>query len=82
MAFWDLRCFNLALLAKQGWRLLTSPDSLLSKVYKARYYYAGDFLSAPLGSRPSATWRGIWTATEYLKRGLRYRIENGNGVSI
>lgn len=67
MAFRDLRCFNLALLAKQGWRLLTSPDSLLSQVYKARDYYAGDFLSAPLGSRPSAAWRGIWTATEFKK---------------
>lgn len=77
-----MRCFNLALLAKQGWRLLTNTNSLLSQVYKARYFHESDFLTAPLASRPSAAWRGIWTAKEYLIKGLRYRIGNENGVSI
>lgn len=30
--------FNLALLGKQGWRLLTNPTSLVARIFKARYY--------------------------------------------
>ena len=38
MEFRDLRSFNLAMLAKQGWRLIEDQDSLLFKCLKARYF--------------------------------------------
>lgn len=81
MGFRDIRSFNLTLLAKQGWRL-TKPDSLLSQVYQACYFKPDILLNAPLGSRPSATWRSIWQAREYLLMGLRFRVGNRNGISI
>ena len=51
--FHDLKAFNLALLAKQGWRLQTNTSSLVHWVFKARYFPETDFLSADLGPRPS-----------------------------
>lgn len=36
--FRDLYAFNLALLAKQGWRLLHNLDSLVGRVLKAKCY--------------------------------------------
>ncbi|XP_019199079.1 PREDICTED: uncharacterized protein LOC109192832 [Ipomoea nil] len=48
LGFKDLRAFNLAMLGKQGWRFLNNPQSLVAKVYKARYYPNSDFLNAPL----------------------------------
>lgn len=34
----DFSCFNKALLAKQRWKLIIDPSSLLERVMKAKYY--------------------------------------------
>ena len=44
--FKDLKAFNLALLAKQGWRILKSPNSLLHSVFKAKYFAKASFMDA------------------------------------
>ncbi|KAL8100447.1 hypothetical protein AgCh_032636 [Apium graveolens] len=36
MGFRDFRDFNIAMLGKQGWRLATNPNNLVTRVYKAR----------------------------------------------
>lgn len=82
LGFRDLRCFNLSLLAKQGWRLITNLESLVGSLIKAKYFANCSFLEAHLGSRPSATWRGIVEARNYLKQGIRMRIGNGEQTRI
>jgi hypothetical protein len=59
LGYRDLVCFNMALLAKQGWRLVKQPDSLAARVYKEKYYPGGTFMSSSLGKRPSYVWRSI-----------------------
>lgn len=50
MGFRTLREFNLALLAKQEWRLLNSnSSSLVFQLYKAKYFPNCHFLQASLG---------------------------------
>ncbi|GAU34899.1 hypothetical protein TSUD_144300 [Trifolium subterraneum] len=36
MGFRDLHTFNLAMIAKQGWNIMTKPHTLVAKLYKAR----------------------------------------------
>lgn len=53
LGFKDLRQFNIAMLAKQGWRLLNESNPLVTSIMKARYYPRSDFLNATLGENPS-----------------------------
>ena len=62
MGFRDLKLFNIALLAKQGWCLQKNSSSLFYRVYKAKYFLRRDFLEATLGSQPSFAWRSILSA--------------------
>ncbi|KAL5794703.1 hypothetical protein ACOSP7_003297 [Xanthoceras sorbifolium] len=55
LGFRDLSLFNQALLAKQEWRTLTNPGSLVSRVLKSLYFSNCDFLqakSSELGFHP------------------------------
>jgi hypothetical protein len=82
MGFRDLVSFNTALLAKQGWRLLKSPNSLAARILKAKYFPNGSFLKAKLGSKPSFAWRSIYDARDLLEAGLFWWIGNGKDVCI
>ena len=68
LGFRNLQAFNLAMLAKQAWRILTNPSSLIARVLKARYFPTGDILSATLGSSPSYSWRSIFNSLGVIER--------------
>ena len=82
MGFRDIQAFNLAMLAKQGWRILSKPSSLMAHLYKAKYYQNGDVLNASLGSRPSYAWKSIHKSLEEIKQGTRWRLRNGKMIHI
>ena len=48
MGFRDLQAFNLAMLAKQGLRMLEEPSSLMARFYKAKYFQTTMFLGRVL----------------------------------
>jgi hypothetical protein len=70
MGFRHLYGFNSAMLGKQGWHLLTDQDTILSKVFKAKYYPKEGFLDAKLGHNPSYVWRSIQASQVVVKNGL------------
>ncbi|XP_042946916.1 uncharacterized mitochondrial protein AtMg00310-like [Carya illinoinensis] len=82
MGFRDLHLFNLALLAKQGWRLLRNEDSLLYKVYKAKYFPNSSLFDSKVCASSSYVWKGIWEALDCLRKGCRWRVGNGQTVRI
>lgn len=49
MGFRDMRIFNIALLAKQGWSLINYPNSLVASVLKDKYYPNSNFMHSNLG---------------------------------
>ncbi|CAL1352559.1 unnamed protein product [Linum trigynum] len=82
LGFRDFDLFNVAMLAKQAWKILQDPNSLLARLYKARYHPSSDFLSAPAGCRPSWAWQGVLEGRGLLKRGLRWQVGCGTAIRI
>ena len=82
MGFRDLRAFNLAMLAKQGWRLLQEDESLLYKCFKARYFPRSNFLEASESLDCSFVWRSIMAAPHILKNGCCWRVGNGYSIRV
>ena len=82
MGFRDIELFNLALLARQAWRILQDPTSLSARILKAVYFEEVEFLEAEVGASPSQIWRAIVEGKEVLKQGLIQRIGTGEDTYI
>ncbi|XP_056866982.1 uncharacterized protein LOC130512731 [Raphanus sativus] len=77
LGFRDFHDFNLALLAKQLWRLIHYPNSLIARVLKGRYYRHTSPLDEHQTYSPSYGWRSIMAARPLLTLGLRRTIGTG-----
>ena len=82
LGYKELHTFSLAMLAKQGWRLLTDPNSLCARILRARYYPEGDVLSAKPKPGISYAWRSILKGITVLKDGLVKRVGHGEETDI
>jgi hypothetical protein len=82
LGFRDLHSFNLAMIAKQGWNIMTKPHTLVARIYKARYFPNSSFFDSKIGHNPSYAWRGIWKARQVLMKGCRWSIGGGNSIKV
>jgi hypothetical protein len=78
IGFRDFTLFNKVMLGKQGWKLMTWPDSLCAKVLKGKYYPNCVSLSATKKKRSSSTWRSIMHGRDVLARGVIKRVGPGD----
>uniref|UniRef100_A0A803PAT0 Reverse transcriptase domain-containing protein n=1 Tax=Cannabis sativa TaxID=3483 RepID=A0A803PAT0_CANSA len=80
LGFRSLIHFNQAMLAKQAWRVLTCPHSLLSQTLKARYFPNSSVLEADPGFNPSYSWRSLLWGCDLMKRGLIWKVGDGSNI--
>lgn len=82
MGFRKLKDFNIAMLAKQAWRLINNVNPLVTGIMKAKYYANTDILNAKIGTNPSYMWRNIIAAQEVVMQGCRRKIGDGNDTYV
>jgi hypothetical protein len=82
LGFRDIHAFNIAMMSKQAWRLLQKPDSLCSRVLQAKYYPGCTCLEAQARPGISYSWRSILGGVELLKKGLIWRVGDGENLNI
>lgn len=80
LGFRNLHGFNIALLGKHIWNFMQHPNSLVARVFKARYFPDVHVLKASRGKGASFLWAGIWTAKEELASGFRWVLGNGEDI--
>lgn len=74
--------FNQALLAKQSWRLLKYPGSLVARVLKHKYYPSTDLTCAKKGRHTSYGWQSLFYGRNLLLKGLRWQIGDWKSIRV
>ena len=82
MGFRDIHAFNLAMLAKQAWRLIQGGHSLFYRVYKTRYFPTCSFMEAGLGSNPSYVWRSLLETRDLIKAATVWKVGDGKSIKL
>ncbi|KQK16103.2 hypothetical protein BRADI_1g26757v3 [Brachypodium distachyon] len=77
-----METFNQALLARQAWRLIDKPTSLCARVLKAKYYPNGSLVDTVFTGNTSSSWQAIEFGLELVKKGIIWRVGNGESVRI
>ncbi|XP_062019515.1 uncharacterized protein LOC133736097 [Rosa rugosa] len=82
LGFRSLSEFNMSMLAKQAWRVISNPESLVAQLYKARYYPDGNFWNADAHATPSYSWRSLFATREFIQTGAFWQVGTGHNVSV
>ncbi|MCI04262.1 RNA-directed DNA polymerase (Reverse transcriptase) [Trifolium medium] len=82
LGFKSIEAFNYAMLGKQAWKLLSNPDNLISKLFKAKYFPRSDFLNSSIGHNPSYVWWSIWSAKFIVRGGYKWSIRAGTTIPV
>ena len=74
--------FNLALLAKQLWRLVQFTDSLVARVLWGKYYILSSPLRAGGIDTPSYIWTSLFDASPLLILGTLQKVHLGYDIKV
>ncbi|KAL0345660.1 UNVERIFIED_CONTAM: hypothetical protein Sradi_4397300 [Sesamum radiatum] len=77
LGFHRLKEFNLAMLAKQAWRMAINPNNLLHLILQQKCFPNSSLLEAGTHQSSSFTRRSLLCTRDLLVVGVRWRVGNG-----
>ena len=82
MGFKDLNLLNIALLAKQVWRIINNLEAMWVKILKGRYFSRGSILETKKGLRVSWAWSSILEGIYFFKEIMMWQVMNGEEMDF
>lgn len=67
--FYDLESFNIILLAKQLWRVISRPHTLLATILKEKYFKQDIVMEAKAKRHSSFMWNNLLAAKHLIHYG-------------
>ena len=83
LGFKNLHLFNLALLAKNSWKLFTKPNTPCSQMFREKYYKGSSPGNAKKQqSSSSYVWKGLKEGASILNNDITWEARSGNFIDI
>jgi hypothetical protein len=82
LGFRRMHDFNLSLIAKLGWKLLSNSDCLWVNQLQKKYIKYGNFISSPNVSSSSWIWKGIQKVKPLISAGACLTVSRTSTASI
>lgn len=82
LGFRDFDNFNTTIMAKQIWRILNQPSSLMARIMKEKYFKTAELLKAKLGHCPSYIWRSLKSTMGLVKKGIKWKVRDVKKISL
>lgn len=72
----------MVMVGKQAWKLMTSLDSLITKLLTVKYYPNGDYFGASITHNLSYAWKGLKSVRDVVNRGMKWSIGTGKTIPM
>jgi hypothetical protein len=82
LGFRRMHDFNLSLISKLGWKLLSNFDCLWVNQLQKKYIKYGNFISSPNVSSSSWIWKGIQKIKPFISAGACLTVSRNSTASI
>ncbi|XP_026410850.1 uncharacterized protein LOC113306079 [Papaver somniferum] len=80
LGFRKVEIHNLAMLARDVWKIIENPDCMLAKILKTRYFPRIDFLNAKCPDKCSWTWKCLHAIKELIKPFISWIVGDGKFI--
>jgi len=82
MCFKSLKAFNMAMVGKHSWKLVSNPDSLITHLLKAKYFPRVDYYGAIIDHNPNYVLRSSWSVKDVIRQGFQWSISMGERIPL
>lgn len=67
LGFKDIEAFIKTMLSKQIWKMILTPNCLISQILKCRYFHRRNIFDAKLGYNSNFLWRSLFSSIKLFE---------------